>query len=197
MSGEDRSWSTWLRVHPTAELSPCMTPAEIAELAADIREHGLRVPMVVLPVAGGVLLLDGRARLRAIEGVLGWEIKPEFFYDAPADMGDPAAYIRSLNWHRRHLFVPARITATPALVRRLDAAMAIVRSHPEHSDRSLSVEFSLSRQTFARARRALAENPGPGQGGGPVEGASSTRLGRDGRTRRLPAKRGEREPRPA
>src|SRR5215470_4823119 len=51
-----------LRAHPIAELVPSMTPDQYGALVYDIREHGLRTPIVMYE--GKVL--DGRHRLRAL-----------------------------------------------------------------------------------------------------------------------------------
>jgi N6-adenosine-specific RNA methylase IME4 len=52
-----------LRLHPAAQLVPAMRPPEYAELLADIRAHGVKVP---LDIAGRVVL-DGRHRLQAAQ----------------------------------------------------------------------------------------------------------------------------------
>jgi ParB-like chromosome segregation protein Spo0J len=49
--------------HPAADLFPFMSDDELAELAVDIRAHGLLEPIVLLDG----LVLDGRNRLRACE----------------------------------------------------------------------------------------------------------------------------------
>src|SRR5438552_16799639 len=84
-----------INVHPAADLFPLMADAELAELAADIKTHGLQSPIVLHP-AGSIL--DGRNRYRAckIAGV----IDP----DCETYTGDdPLAYVVSVNLRRRHL----------------------------------------------------------------------------------------------
>src|SRR5713101_3766846 len=71
-----------------------MDGKELDELTEDIRQHGLRHPIVVVDEQ----ILDGRNRLRACEaaGVL-----PDFQdWDGT---GDPVAYVISVNLRRRHL----------------------------------------------------------------------------------------------
>jgi ParB-like chromosome segregation protein Spo0J len=80
-------------VHPAAAMFPLLDDEELAELAADIADNGLRLPITLDP--DGVLL-DGRNRLR---GCRLAEVEPTFtVYD-----GDPVAVILSANIARRHL----------------------------------------------------------------------------------------------
>jgi ParB-like chromosome segregation protein Spo0J len=82
-----------LNFHPLADLFPLVEGQEFAELVADIREHGLREPVVLYE--GKVL--DGRNRYRACCAV---GIDPTF---AVYQGDDPVAYVISLNLRRRHL----------------------------------------------------------------------------------------------
>lgn len=80
--------------HPIASLFPIMDGPELAELAADIREHGQHEP-VILHRDGTIL--DGRNRWRACE-IAGVEPVCETY------TGDnPLALVISLNLKRRHL----------------------------------------------------------------------------------------------
>jgi phage N-6-adenine-methyltransferase len=80
--------------HPAAELFPFMSDEELAELAADIRAHGLLEPIVLLDG----LVLDGRNRLRACEAA---GVQPRFVeWDGS---GDPVEWVISKNLKRRHL----------------------------------------------------------------------------------------------
>lgn len=85
-------------VHPAAELFPLLGDDELAELADDIRKHGLHEPVWLWRDPDrGTVLLDGRNRSRAcqlagIEPVTRW-------YDGD----DPIAFSISANEKRRHL----------------------------------------------------------------------------------------------
>ena len=81
-----------LETHPAAECFPMHDPERLAELAEDIRRHGLIEPIVL----HGDRLLDGRNRLEGCELV---GVEPRFVeYE-----GDPVAYVRSMNAMRRDL----------------------------------------------------------------------------------------------
>ena len=82
-----------LPAHPAADVFPA---GDANALAADIRERGQRVPVVL--TADGETVLDGRTRLLACERV-GWEPVVEY---AP-DGSDPVRLAVSLNLARRHL----------------------------------------------------------------------------------------------
>jgi predicted DNA-binding protein (UPF0251 family) len=83
-----------LPMHPLAELFPPMSGVEFATLVADIKENGLREPVIVHE--GQVL--DGRNRYRAC---LEIGIEP---MTRPWDgNGEPLAFVVSKNLHRRHL----------------------------------------------------------------------------------------------
>jgi len=67
----------------------------------------------------------------------------------------------------------------------IDRAMAAIEKNPELSDRAIAEKIGVSHQVVGRARRKIKEGDGDGPLDGPVEGPIS-RVGRDGRSRRLP-----------
>jgi phage N-6-adenine-methyltransferase len=84
-----------------------MSDEELAELAADIRAHGLLEPIVLLDG----LVLDGRNRLRACEAA---GVEPRFVeWDGS---GDPAVWVISKNLKRRHLSTSQRAMVAAKLL---------------------------------------------------------------------------------
>ena len=94
--------TTKLKVHPAADVFPMLPDDELQELAADIKENGLREP---IKVKDGVLI-DGRNRLKACE-LAG--VEPRF---EELNGESPESYILSVNINRRHLTKGQRAMAT-------------------------------------------------------------------------------------
>ncbi len=80
--------------HPACLLFPKLGDAELQELAADIREHGLRNPIVLY----NGKILDGRNRLAACKIA---KVKPRFV--KWTGIGSPVDWVISENLMRRHL----------------------------------------------------------------------------------------------
>jgi N6-adenosine-specific RNA methylase IME4 len=97
-------------LHPASQIFPLMSPVELELLAADIREHGQKEPVLVL----GDQVLDGRNRLLACERAA---VEPQVV--AWRGAGSPTAEVISRNLHRRHLNESQRaliaMDALPAL----------------------------------------------------------------------------------
>jgi len=93
-----------LEYHSISEIFPLLPDEELKELAEDIGENGLRVPILIYEGK----ILDRRNRYRAMqlipdyleEGCLDQEEYREYL---PEVDGDPTKHILSLNLHRRHL----------------------------------------------------------------------------------------------
>ncbi|HUT89494.1 MAG TPA: ParB/Srx family N-terminal domain-containing protein [Thermoguttaceae bacterium] len=84
-----------MEFHEAANIFP-LDEEHLDELAKDIKEHGLRVPIETLDG----LILDGRRRWMACQKI---GVEPMFrSVDANAAK-DPATYVLSLNLHRRQL----------------------------------------------------------------------------------------------
>ena len=96
--------------HPLADAFPLMSEAEFEGLKQDIKEHGVRHPVVVFEG----MILDGRNRKRACQE-LG-KACPEIKFTGE----NPAAYVASENIHRRHMEPRALVLAAE----RLATAMA-------------------------------------------------------------------------
>jgi ParB-like chromosome segregation protein Spo0J len=84
--------------HPLAAIFPVMAEPEIAELAADIKANGLRVPIVLYEGK----ILDGRNRYLACVSA---GLEPQF---TEYEGDQPIQYSLSLNLHRRHLTTSQR-----------------------------------------------------------------------------------------
>jgi len=85
-----------MKAHPAAELFPLINKAELAELAADIKAHGLQNPIVTLDGA----ILDGRNRFEACK-LAG--VTPKLEPWKPLNGESPTQFVLSTNLHRRHL----------------------------------------------------------------------------------------------
>lgn len=180
-------WRDRIKVHPAAALFPMMSDGELQELAADIRENGLRNGVVLwTPEKAGevgprkgpgeLYLLDGRNRLEAIEraypdGAEREEAISCALYIDPQQDGaahlvfgdeDPHAYVVSANIHRRHLTVE----------KKREVIAALLKAMPERSDNATAKIAQVSHNTVASVRRALEE------GGEVVK--LTTRTGADG-----------------
>lgn len=81
-----------MEFHEAANIFP-LDEDSLPALAADIGEHGLKVPIETLDGK----ILDGRRRFKAC-AIAG--VEPEF---RAVKTKDPVAYVLSLNLHRRHL----------------------------------------------------------------------------------------------
>ena len=81
-------------IHPIANVFPMMSKDEFKALKSDIKEHGLREPIVFWKN----MLVDGRNRLKACE-----ELGIEADESELMDETDPVAWVISHNLHRRHL----------------------------------------------------------------------------------------------
>lgn len=84
-----------MEFHEAANIFP-LDEEHLDELAEDIREYGLRMPIECLDG----LILDGRRRYLAC-GRAG--VQPRFRTVEESEIGDPVAYVCSLNLVRRHL----------------------------------------------------------------------------------------------
>jgi ParB-like chromosome segregation protein Spo0J len=94
-----------LATHPAADALPNMSDTEFQQLKDDIKEHGLREPIVLHEGR----ILDGRHRYRAC---LKLAIQPRF---KQYDGNDPIAFVISMNLRRRHLGTSQRALIAAAL----------------------------------------------------------------------------------
>lgn len=94
-----------LQQHPLSAAFPPMLADEQAQLTDDIIQHGQREPGVTFE--GKVL--DGWHRYLACYAAGVDFLSVEF------DGGDPVAFVKSKNWHRRHLSASQKAAAEVAL----------------------------------------------------------------------------------
>jgi len=189
-----RTWRDGLPVHPAADLLPLMSetdPAGFKALAEDIKEHGITVPIVLWTEAPGsrCSLLDGRNRLDAMElagikitankrGVpndvlctFRYGFRDKYSIGGEFTDTDPYAYVISANIHRRHLTAEQK----------RELITKLLKATPEKSNRQIAETVKASHNTVGAVR---AEMESTGQ----IDQLKKT-TGKDGKARKLPAKK--------
>src|SRR4051794_27451846 len=161
------TWRDRIEVHPVADMFPMMSDSEISELAADIRENGQRVGVIlwtperpedVGPRKGPskLYLLDGRNRLDAVERAYPDIEEKESAVDTalsfdPREGGtatllygdeDPYAAVVSANVRRRHL----------TSEQKREIVAELLKAHPERSDRATATIANVDHKTVAAVR---------------------------------------------
>src|SRR5262249_48064236 len=128
--------------HPIASVLPLMDDDALADLAEDLQQSGLQMPILLYQGA----ILDGRNRHRAclIAGVEPRykELTDEWF----AEQGiTPLDLVLSLNVVRRHLNVEQK----------RGIAGAVLKQDPARSNRSVARQVGIDDKTVASVRRDL------------------------------------------
>jgi hypothetical protein len=131
-----------LPVFPAADVFPMMADEELQELADDIKENGLREPLVVAEIGGELVLVDGRNRRAACELA---KVEPEVRH---LNGEEPNAYVLSANIHRRSLTPGQRAMA-----------VAMIRPEPEKLKRRGSSKVEVHQGRLSEARAVLAYSP--------------------------------------
>ncbi len=140
------------KFHPIANVFPLMNDADLAELAADIKAHGMMEP-IWLHQDGRIL--DGRNRYRACLAV---EVEPTY---RNYEGDDPIAFVASMNLHRRHLDPAQRsmVAAKMANLRlgdnRYSLGRSIDRPKPMSEDAAAKI-MNVSTPSVRRAKQVLA-----------------------------------------
>jgi ParB-like chromosome segregation protein Spo0J len=102
-----------LQLHPFCEIVPPCTETEAAELKADIKANGLRLPIKMFESK----ILDGRSRYNACRELEAEghpiELRREYFSGTPAEA---LAYVISMNVKHRHLSASQRALIAARLV---------------------------------------------------------------------------------
>jgi len=130
--------------HPLAALMPMMDDDAFANLKADIARRGIEHPMTTYQG----LLLDGRNRYRAAKE-LGLTLTAANFKEFTGTLAEAESFVISANLHRRQLNNKQK----------QEFAQKMIAKYPQESDRALARMTSLSKNTIAAARLALACSP--------------------------------------
>jgi ParB-like chromosome segregation protein Spo0J len=139
--------TTTLGFHHYADIFPELSDDRLAELAQDIREHGLLDKIVTFEDK----ILDGRGRYRACR-MAGVEPEFEIFSG-----DDPLAYVASRNLHRRHLTDSQRAMVAAKIANFKVGANQHSEGLPIGEASNL---MNVSARSTARAREVLAHgNP--------------------------------------
>ena len=199
---KNQSWRETLPVHLEADLYPLLSktdPALLKKVGEDIRENGLKVPIVILregdPLAGHIdcndranyKLVDGRNRLDAMAAVgvhfeLIWKKGTSdwnWILVAP-DIALPEKGAVETVLHHDD---PAALVASLNLHRRHltveerhEKLVRMLSLHPEKSNRTLAAETGVSEPTVRRARSPASH-----------DAPATKRVGRDGKAYRPPS----------
>jgi ParB-like chromosome segregation protein Spo0J len=144
--------------HAYANLFPLMTQDELDALTADVKENGLRQPIVLY----GGLVLDGRNRFRACE-LAGVEPR---FTEFEGDDVAALAFVESLNIGRRDLTAGQRaiVAARRWLLEGGGSTHKVGRPSKEENspDRTVSLEslakkYKVGKTSITQARDLLTE----------------------------------------
>jgi len=124
-----------LTFHPLAKLFPLIATPELDELADDIKENGLREPIVLYDGK----ILDGRNRYIACVQA---GVEP-LFVEYPG--GDPIAYVISKNLKRRHLTAEQK----------REIIEKLIREQPHKSNRQIAREINVSHPHIGKVRSEM------------------------------------------
>src|SRR5215813_5933875 len=144
-----------LRAHPIAELVPYMTPDQYSALLDDIREHGLRMSVVMYEA----MVLDGRHRARAWYDIYdNWDVPSAAF---KGTMEEAIAFVRSHNIKRRHLKRSqiAYYEAQAAAFRNPQHGRPKKNARKSATQRQIAKEAGVDIETIALAAKAVRAAP--------------------------------------
>jgi ParB-like nuclease domain len=139
-----------MECHEIANLFPMMPDEQIEELAADIAEHGLREPIVLLDGK----IIDGRHRYQACVKA---GVRPEFTDYSGID---PVACVISRNLRRRHLDQSQRAMVAAALATMKQGARTDLAPNGAMSDASAAKLLNVGERSVERAK-AVRRNAVP------------------------------------
>jgi hypothetical protein len=128
--------------HPLANELPLIEGDAFDFLVEDIREHGLREPIILFEG----MILDGRNRYRACREA-GRKFVVERDFKALAPGLDPEAFVSSVNQHRRHLDTRAKRAFIEVKINK----------YPAWSDRAVARLCNVDNKTVANVRKEMKE----------------------------------------
>jgi hypothetical protein len=153
------TWRDRLKIHPICNKLPLMTPEKLTAFREDIVERGLIYKVVVRETPDGLELLDGRNRLDALEGMKlgcghiyqvdidGTHYDPDIFEVVTINDDQVAAYIISINVHRRHLDLTNEQTR--------ELISELLKADPSQSDRTVAKIVKRDHKTVGAVRTKL------------------------------------------
>jgi len=137
------------RFHAASQIFPMMDPGEIANLADDIKNNGLREPIVLDSQKG--LIVDGRNRFLACR-IAG--VKPQYVvWDG---RGSLLSYVVSLNLHRRHLDASQRAMVAAKLATLCDGQRQLGKFAEVATQAEASEMLNVGERTIRHAREVTA-----------------------------------------
>jgi hypothetical protein len=135
-----------LAPHPLANIFPLLDGEAFEALVADIREHGLREPVILYEGQ----ILDGRNRYRACAAA-GVDARLEMFSG-----DDPLAFVVSKNLHRRHLNESQRAMVATKLATIRDGSHGnrddVLPKFKQHTQDEAAKLLNVSRYSVQSAR---------------------------------------------
>ena len=148
------NWRNQYKVHPAADVFPMMADDELAELQANIRANGVKLSIVFWHDGR---LLDGRNRLEAMER-LGIDTDRASIHADTVTCGDPAAWVITLNIHRRHLTKQQR---ADLIVKALEASRQNGESDAHTKARAVEIgkQCSVGKRTVERSLAEVERRP--------------------------------------
>jgi N6-adenosine-specific RNA methylase IME4/ParB-like chromosome segregation protein Spo0J len=135
-----------LEFHSLANLFPLIEGQEFEALVADVREHGVREPVVLFEGK----ILDGRNRYRAAQAA-GVEFDIREF-----DGDDALGFVISLNLHRRHLSESQRGMVAAAIANMPAHRPADNSANLQTSQAQAAELLNVSTRTVAAAAKVVA-----------------------------------------
>jgi ParB-like chromosome segregation protein Spo0J len=130
---------------PLANLFPMLEAAQVGELVADIKAHGLRQAIVTYEGK----ILDGRNRYQAC---LAAGVEPRFKEYTGTD---PLAYVVSLNLNRRHLDASQRATVAAKIATLGDGQRQVGKFADVATQKESAKLMNVSERSVRSARQVL------------------------------------------